>query len=173
MKPVRWATLGLNCSLRCGLFPVNLTPNPAATRCKGRKPRSASAIIPGFVMENSLARRKFIVVCFALGVGALHFVTGPGYHGPFRVFVNSYLIDILLPTAMFLLLGVSQIPGLNTAVRRGLIVFAVGAGTETLQWTGVEIFGRIFDPLDYLMYASGILLGWILERTALSRLDKP
>jgi hypothetical protein len=37
----------------------------------------------------------------------------------------------------------------------------------------VEIFGRIFDPLDYLMYASGILLGWILERTALSRLDKP
>jgi hypothetical protein len=51
--------------------------------------------------------RKVVVVLIALAVGLLHFLTGPGYRGPLPWFVNGYLIDILLPFAMFLVLGVA------------------------------------------------------------------
>ena len=45
-----------------------------------------------------------LVVSINLLVAALHFLTGPGYTGPFPVFVNGYLIDILLPFALYFLL---------------------------------------------------------------------
>ena len=52
--------------------------------------------------------RKLLITIIALSVGALHFVTGEGYQGPFPVFVNGYLIDILLPMVLFLLMGLFQ-----------------------------------------------------------------
>jgi hypothetical protein len=105
-----------------------------------------------------------------VAVGLLHFVTGPGYSGPFPVFVNGYMIDILLPFAMYLVLGIAKQSILPSSVARGGFVFAVGAVTETLQYFGVPIFGRTFDLLDYLMYGIGIGLAVVFERGVLSRI---
>jgi hypothetical protein len=85
------------------------------------------------------------------------------------VFVNGYLIDILLPFAMFLVLGIANQSILRSRVARGASVFAVGAVTETLQYFGVPIFGRTFDWLDYLMFGMGIGLAAIFERFVLNR----
>jgi hypothetical protein len=120
-------------------------------------------------MSASRINRKVIVVLIALAVGLLHFVTGPGYRGPFPAFVNGYMIDILLPFAMFLVLGVAEEPILRSRVVRGAAVFAVGAVTETMQYFGVPIFGRTFDWLDYLMFGMGIGLAAIFERVVLAR----
>jgi hypothetical protein len=109
-------------------------------------------------------------VCIALAVGLLHFVTGPTYRGPFPVLVNGYLIDILLPFAMILVLGVADQSVLRSRIARAAFVFAIGATTETLQYFGVPIFGRTFDPLDYLMFGIGIGLAVAFERTVLSRI---
>ena len=63
---------------------------------------------------NSSQRRSyktFVVICIAVPVALLHFLTGPSYHGPFPEFVNGYLIDILLPFAFyFLLCQIETIP---------------------------------------------------------------
>lgn len=120
-------------------------------------------------MSLSSVNRKVIVVLIALAVGLLHFLTGPGYRGPLPVFVNGYLIDILLPFAMFLVLGVADQPIVRNRVVRGVSVFAVGAVTETLQYFGVPIFGRTFDWLDYLMFGMGIALAAVFERLVLAR----
>lgn len=116
--------------------------------------------------------RKRLVAGIALGVGALHFVTGPGYRGPCPAFVNGYMIDILLPCAMVLVLGVADQSILRSRVARGALVFGVGAVTETLQYFGVPIFGQTFDPLDYLMFGVGIGLAVVFERFVLSRMPE-
>jgi len=121
-------------------------------------------------MGQSLIKRKVIVVFIALAVGLLHFLTGPGYRGPFPVFVNGYMIDILLPFAMYLVLGVANQSVLRSAIVRGGFVFAVGATTETLQYFSVPIFGRTFDLLDYLMFGIGIGLAAVFEWVVLSRI---
>lgn len=114
-------------------------------------------------------RNKQIVVGICVAVGALHFVTGPGYTGPFKGFVNGYLIDILLPFAMFLLLGVQNLDRFHGKWVRALLIFGVGAVTETLQYFGVEIFGRTFDPFDYVMFITGIGCAAAFERAVLAR----
>jgi hypothetical protein len=121
-------------------------------------------------MSKSLINRKVIVVLIAIVVGLLHFLTGPEYRGPFPVFVNGYMIDILLPFAMYLVLGVDNQSLLRSGIARGIFVFAIGAVTETLQYFGVPIFGRTFDLLDYLMFGIGIGLAAVFEWIVLSRI---
>lgn len=121
-------------------------------------------------MCQSLINRKVIVVFIAVVVGLLHFLTGPRYRGPFPAFVNGYMIDILLPFAMYLVLSVAEQTILRSGIARGVLVFAIGAITETLQYFGVSIFGQTFDLLDYLMFGVGIGLAVVFERIVLSRI---
>jgi hypothetical protein len=121
-------------------------------------------------MSQSLVNRKVIVVIIAVVVGLLHFLTGPGYRGPFPAFVNGYMIDVALPFAMYLVLGIAELSILRSGIARGTLVFAIGATTETLQYFGVPIFGQTFDVLDYLMFGVGIGLAAVFERMVLSRI---
>jgi hypothetical protein len=121
-------------------------------------------------MNQSLASRRVIVVVIAVVVGLLHFLTGPGYRGPFPVFVNGYMIDLLLPFAMYLVLGLAEHSILRSRIVRGTVVFAIGAVSETLQYFGVPIFGSTFDLLDYVMFGIGIGLAIGFEEIVLFRM---
>jgi hypothetical protein len=115
---------------------------------------------------------RVTVIAICLGVGGLHFVTGPSYNGPSPAFVNGYLIDLLLPFAMCLLLGIQQSEVLRGRAIRFILVFGVGFVTETLQSFGVPLFGKTFDPLDYLMFAAGTGGAFVFEWLVLSRFSK-
>jgi len=121
---------------------------------------------PHLHKQEGLAERRLrraVSVQIALAVGALHFVTGHDYHGPFPQFVNGYLIDILLPFAMVLILGNIEKPWGRSRLLRFIYVFGFGVGVETLQYLGIEVFGSHFDPLDCLMYAIGALAAIVLD----------
>lgn len=107
--------------------------------------------------------RKPIITVIALIVGALHFVTGENYQGPFPNFVNGYLIDILLPMVLFLLVSLFQNKLIRSALFRACAVFGFGCFVEASQYFGRPIFGSTFDPLDILAYAGGVFLGAFLD----------
>lgn len=115
--------------------------------------------------------RKAIVVAICLGVAALHLVTGPAYRGPLRGFVTGYLIDLLLPFAMVLLLGLAtdDLPVHVPATVRAGAVALVGLVVEWLQFRGVSVFGRTGDPVDVVMYVAGALLALLFERVCFPR----
>ncbi|MCE2939966.1 MAG: hypothetical protein ACK5XS_00475 [Armatimonadota bacterium] len=109
--------------------------------------------------------RKPVVVAVCLVVGALHFVTGPGYSGPLRAFVNGYLIDLLLRMDVLLLgLGLETVSALRPAPVRAELVLAMGVVVEGCQYFGIPLFGRTFDPLDLLMYLLGVTAAVGFER---------
>lgn len=112
--------------------------------------------------------RRPVAVGICLVVGALHLFTGPDYHGPFRPFVTGYLIDLVLPFSLVLLLGIGleRSPRLRHPAVRATAVFILGAVVEFLQYLGVPLFGRTFDPLDLLMYATGAVAALAFERLA-------
>jgi hypothetical protein len=106
-----------------------------------------------------------VVVAVCLVVGALHFVTGPGYSGPLRAFVNGYLIDLLLRMDVLLLgLGLETVSALRPAPVRAELVLAMGVVVEGCQYFGIPLFGRTFDPLDLLMYLLGVTAAVGFER---------
>ena len=112
--------------------------------------------------------RKPVVVAICLAVGALHLFTGPHYRGPLRAFVTGYLIDLALPFSLVLLLGVGldRAPNLRLPAVRAIAVVLLGATVEFLQYLGLPLFGRTFDPLDLLMYATGAIAALAFERLA-------
>lgn len=118
--------------------------------------------------------RKPVIVAICLTVAALHFVTGPQYGGPFRAFVTGYLIDLALPFALVLLLGLgfASVPVLCRPLSRVMVVFCIGAVVEGSQYLGIPLFGRTFDPLDLLMYAVGATAALGFERLAFSPLPR-
>jgi ABC-type arginine/histidine transport system permease subunit len=114
--------------------------------------------------------RKTIIAFIALTVGALHFVTGKDYQGPFPNFVDGYLIDILLPMALFLLMSLFQNHLIRSTLYRACAVFGFGCFVEISQYVGRPIFGNTFDPLDILAYAGGVVLGILFEIVLFPRL---
>lgn len=112
--------------------------------------------------------RKPVTVAICLAVAALHLFTGPHYRGPLRAFVTGYLVDLALPFSLVLLLGVGldRSPTLRRPVVRATAVFLLGTTVEILQYVGVPLFGRTFDPLDLLMYATGAIAALAFERLA-------
>jgi hypothetical protein len=107
--------------------------------------------------------RRIVITVIAIGTAALHFVTGEQYGGPFAMFVNGYLIDILLPMMLVLLMDLFKNKLLRSPFFRASAVFAIGCLVEFTQYAGYPIFGSTFDPLDILAYAGGVLLGLFLD----------
>ena len=107
--------------------------------------------------------KRLVITGIALTVGALHFIKGENYQGPLPIFVNGYLIDILLPMASYLLLSLFQNKLIHSASFRACAVFGFGCFVEASQYFGCPIFGSTFDPLDILAYASGVILGVLLD----------
>ena len=107
--------------------------------------------------------KKLIITAIAILVGALHLVTGEQYQGPFPVFVNGYLIDILLPMTLYLLLGLIENKLIRSILFRTCAVFGFGCFVEAAQYFGHPVLGSTFDPLDILAYAGGALLGILLD----------
>jgi hypothetical protein len=114
--------------------------------------------------------KRLVITSLALAVGALHFIKGENYQGPFPVFVNGYLIDILLPMVLFLLMSLFQNRLIRSPLFRACAVFGFGCLVEASQYFGRPIFGSTFDPVDIAAYAGGVLLGVLLDIVLFPRL---
>jgi hypothetical protein len=116
-------------------------------------------------------QKLLVAIGIIVPVALLHFVTGPAYRGPFAGFVNGYLLDILVPFAFYFLLCPHDaiVPFLRPWLVKGLAVFGVGFAVEIAQFYGVPIFGRTFDPLDFVMYGVGVMLAAFLDTKVFPR----
>jgi hypothetical protein len=118
------------------------------------------------------SRKSIVTICIMVPIALLHLVTGRSYDGPYPELVNGYLIDILLPFGLFFLLSPQDavVPVLRRWWVKALPVLAIGYTVETAQYLGVPIFGRTFDPLDYLAYTLGVTLAVIADKLVFPRL---
>jgi len=101
-------------------------------------------------------KKKIVIVVIAVFVGLLHFVTGPQYAGPFPVFVNSWLIDILLPFTLYMLLTLFGTALFQDWAVKAILVFSLGLIVELSQYVDIPLLGSVFDPWDIFMYALGV-----------------
>jgi hypothetical protein len=115
--------------------------------------------------QKTINPQKMItIVIINLIVGGLHFLTGEKYSGPLPLFVNGYLIDILLPFSLYFLASLVDMKILCAWWARALVPFGIGLVVETAQFFGIPLFGRTFDPLDLLAYAVGALLAVLCDQ---------
>ncbi len=114
--------------------------------------------------------KKIVIVGIAVAVGLSHFITGKQYNGPFPRFVNGYMIDILLPFAAYLLLCNIKHPLVNRWWVRCCAVFGLGVIVETLQFSGIPVFGATFDPWDFAAYGAGVTAAALADTVLFPRM---
>lgn len=85
----------------------------------------------------------------------------------------GYASDILVPLGAYYILCLSEA---NLAFVRdwrakAALVFGVASVAEICQGLGVPVLGSTFDPWDFVMFALGVVLAVLLDRTALRTSD--
>jgi cytosine/uracil/thiamine/allantoin permease len=137
--------------------------------------------------------RTVVAVVIQLLIALTH-VFRPGSHlrGQLHVLYYSYFSDIVIPFGFYFLLCPvedqvrailrSDAPEVvkrkaSTALTflggwrwKAVLVFGIASFTEVLQALGVPLFGRTFDPLDFAMFAGGVLLAVLADQLLLERL---
>lgn len=140
--------------------------------------RCSGGALGGLVLHSSRVgveatqrktRKSVVVSCLVIPIALLHFVTGSNHSGPCPAFVSGYLLDILVPFAFYLLLCLQEYCILRYWTVKAILVFGTASSVEIAQLFGVPIFGRTFDPLDFPMYALGVMLAVVIDTVVLSR----
>ena len=114
--------------------------------------------------------KKVVIVSMVVPIALLHFFTGSNYRGPYPRFVNGYLLDILVPFAFYFLLCLNEFSLLRSWIVKSILVFGAASSVEIAQFFGVPIFGRTFDPVDFIMYGIGLILAVVLDATVFPRI---
>ncbi len=126
--------------------------------------RSDTKAVPG---------RTVVVVCVMVVVALIHvFRVGTYFDGTLFTLYYSYFSDIIVPFGMYFLLFLCDIsvPFLRDWWVKALLVLAVACLTEVLQAFGVPLLGRTFDPLDFVMFAAGVMLAAFVDWVLFDRL---
>ena len=117
-------------------------------------------------------RKKLkVVIPLEIAIAAL-FVVGAGWAGEAADrFFKSYFADIIIPFAFYflLLLNENEVGGLKKWRNKAVVIFTMCAASETLQYFGIYALATVFDPLDFLMYATGTTLAVVVDRTVFKR----
>ena len=143
--------------------------------------------------NRTTGRRTAVAVSVLLFIALVHaFRLGSHLRGRLFVLYYGYFSDIIIPFGMYFLLCMFEaqvraiiLSDAPEAVKhrvspalaflsdwrlKAALVFGVASFTEVLQALGVPLLGRTFDPLDFAMFAGGVLLAVLADRILLERL---
>ena len=123
-------------------------------------------------MMSNESKRKTLVVLIQLLI-ALFFIFGPkGLDEKRQLLYSSYFADIAIPFGFYFLLSITtgSWPVFNAWQTKAAAIFGLCSLSEILQYFGVYALAIVFDPLDFLMYAIGVLAAVIVDRAIFPRL---
>ena len=103
---------------------------------------------------------------------ALIFLMGADWAGEnVHRFFHNYFADIAVPFSHYFLLILTEdkLSFLRPWRNKALVVFLLVSTSEILQYFGIYALARIFDPLDFVMYAGGVLLAAFIDIRVISK----
>jgi len=118
-----------------------------------------------------MIKKKGVVIAIQIIIAVL-FVIGADWAGDTakRLF-HSYFADIFLPFGFYFLLILNEdiFKFLRKWYIKALIIFLLCATSETLQYFSIYALATVFDPVDYLMYSTGVLLASMIDNVFFKR----
>lgn len=84
---------------------------------------------------------------------------------------HCYFADIAIPFGFYFLLMLNEdnFSFVRPWYSKALAVFLLASTAEILQFFGIWALGRTFDPLDFVMYATGALLAVLADMKVISK----
>jgi glycopeptide antibiotics resistance protein len=114
-----------------------------------------------------------VIVVIALLVAIIHLVKGGRYWGgPFALFWNGYMFNVIVPFGFYFLLCLIDFSPFKYCIFKGILVLGAASCVEIAQFYGVHIFGSTFDPVDIVMSAIGIIIAIVFDKILFPRIFK-
>ena len=126
-----------------------------------------------FEQIREMLCRTALVFSIMLVIALVHlFRVGTYLQGSLFTLYYSYFSDIVIPFGMYFLLCLEDvyIRFLKDWRVKAMLVFGVASSTEVMQAFGIPLLGQTFDPLDFVMFAGGVLLAALVDRFLFDRL---
>lgn len=116
--------------------------------------------------------KKQVVVFNILIIAALFIIGADWANERIRILFHSYFADIAIPFGYYMLLFLveDQYKPFQKWYTKALAIFLLCSISETLQYFGIYALARVFDPLDFIMYATGVLLAAFFDRIIFKRI---
>jgi len=118
-------------------------------------------------------KKILFVVCIQLVIASIHiFRLGQIFNGELYNLYYGYFSDIILPFGGYFLLSMYdyQYKFLRHWGIKAIIVFSLTSTCEILQYFGIYALGVTFDPLDIVMYGSGVLLAAFVDTRVFAKI---
>lgn len=132
--------------------------------------------MPDTAPKSKAPAGRYAVVIGVLLINALIHAFRVGMYLPdkWRLLYYGYFSDIAIPFGFYFMLCMYDInvKFLRPWLVKALIIFGIAAITETAQAFGIYLLGVTFDPLDYVMFATGVLSAAFLDAVVLTRATK-
>jgi hypothetical protein len=119
-----------------------------------------------------MKNKKTIVIITLLIIASLFIIGADWASKTVHILFHSYFADIAIPFGYYLLLVLveDKYKPFQKWYTKASAVFILCALSETLQYFGVYALARVFDPLDYAMYALGLVLAALVDRIIFKRI---
>jgi hypothetical protein len=125
-----------------------------------------------YSFSKNMKTKKTIVIITLLTIASIFIIGVDWASKPVKILFHSYFADIAIPFGYYLLLvPVADKHNLfQKWYTKAGAVFILCALSETLQYFGIYALASIFDPLDYVMYALGVILAAFVDRILFKRI---
>jgi hypothetical protein len=124
--------------------------------------------------DNRLTKRNRKIV--GLGITAIivlihAFRVGIYLSGDLYLFYYSYVSDLIIPFGVYFLLCITElkIKIFQKWYAKAAFIILITTIEEILQLLGINALGITFDPIDILMYVSGVGIAVIIDRFLLKQ----
>ena len=118
-------------------------------------------------------RRIAVIISMMLLIALAHIVgVARHFQGALFNVLQSYFSDIVMPFGFYFLLCADEqwIHALRRWEVKWATMILLPSIAETSQFFGIPVLGSTFDPLDYLMYATGATLAAIVDTQVFPRI---
>lgn len=118
-----------------------------------------------------MPKKKTLVILIVLLTAGLFIIGADWANATIRRLFHSYFADIAIPFCYYFLLVFveDKQPWLRHWYYKAIVVFGLCATSETLQYFGIYAMASVFDPLDYVMYAAGVLVAALVDQVIFTR----
>ena len=119
-----------------------------------------------------MKNKKAVVVITLLIIASILVIGADWASETAHQLFHSYFADIAIPFGFYMLLVnvEDKYKPFQKWYIKAIAIFILCALSETLQYFGVYALARVFDPLDYAMYALGVVLAAFVDRIMFKRI---
>ena len=112
-----------------------------------------------------------VVIGIELFIALIFFIGADWAGESVHMFFHNYFADIAVPFGYYFLLIMIEddFHFLRQWHNKALVVFLLVSTSEILQYFGIYALASVFDPIDFVMYASGVLLAASADTKVISK----